>query len=73
MSKIDFVVLKEGRPLFAVECKTGEKSINPALYYFSERTPIPEFYQVHEGSRDYVKGRIRALPVQTFCGELNLP
>ncbi len=73
MSKIDFVVLKEGLPLFAVECKTGEKNINPSLFYFMERTQIPKFYQVHEGARDYKKKGIRVLPVHTFCKELLLP
>jgi hypothetical protein len=71
--EIDFVVLKEGKPLFAVECKTGERNINPALYYFKERTPIPEYYQVHGGSRDYLRNGIRVLPVHTFCEELKLP
>ncbi|MBW2616587.1 MAG: ATP-binding protein, partial [Deltaproteobacteria bacterium] len=27
--EVDFVVLKDGKPLFAVECKTGENKINP--------------------------------------------
>ncbi|MBW2661643.1 MAG: ATP-binding protein [Deltaproteobacteria bacterium] len=71
--EIDFVVLKEGLPLFAVECKTGEKNINPSLFYFMERTQIPKFYQVHEGTKDYKKKGIRVLPVHTFCKELLLP
>jgi predicted AAA+ superfamily ATPase len=71
--EIDFVVLKDGEPVFAVECKSGEKSINPALFYFMERTPIPKFYQVHEGSKDYEKNGVRVLPVQIFCKELDLP
>jgi hypothetical protein len=71
--EIDFVVLKEGLPLFAVECKTGEKNINPSLLYFMERVKIPKFYQVHEGYKDYEKNGIRVLPVHTFCKELLLP
>jgi predicted AAA+ superfamily ATPase len=71
--EIDFVVLKDGRPMFAVECKSGEKSINPALFYFMERTPISKFYQVHEGRKDYEKNGVRVLPVQIFCKELDLP
>jgi predicted AAA+ superfamily ATPase len=71
--EIDFVVLKDGQPMFAVECKSGEKSINPALFYFMERTPIPKFYQVHEGRKDYEKNGVRVLPVQIFCKELDLP
>ena len=71
--EIDFVVLKEGNPLFAVECKTGETQVNPSLYYFSERTKIPAFYQVHQGAKDYKKKGVRVLPVHTFSKELLLP
>ena len=71
--EIDFVVLKEGRPLFAVECKSGEKNINPSLSYFMKRTSIPRFYQVHEGNKDYERNGVRVLPVHTFCRELCLP
>jgi predicted AAA+ superfamily ATPase len=71
--EVDFVILEEGTPLFAVECKTGEKSINPALYYFRERTDIPKLFQVHQGSRDFEKNGVRVLPVRVFCKELNLP
>jgi len=71
--EVDFVVLEEGKPLFAVECKTGEKNINPSLYYFIERTKIPKFFQVHPGNRDFEKNRVRVLPVRTFCRELQLP
>lgn len=39
--EVDFVVLKDGKPVFAVECKSGEKAIGSALRYFAERTPIP--------------------------------
>jgi len=71
--EVDFVVLKEGIPQFAVECKTGEKSISPAVFYFKERTSIPAFYQVHQGTKDYKKNGVRVLPVETFCKELKLP
>ena len=70
--EIDFVVLKEGAPQFAVECKTGEKNVNPAIFYFKERTDIPDFYQVHQGTRDYKKNGVRILPIETFCKELKL-
>ncbi|MBW2368525.1 MAG: ATP-binding protein [Deltaproteobacteria bacterium] len=71
--EVDFVVLKEGKPLFAVECKTGERNLNPALFYFQERTQSLKFYQVHQGKKDYVKNGVRMLPVQNFLSELNLP
>jgi len=71
--EVDFVVLKDGKPLFAVECKTGEKKINPALFYFMERTQIPRFYQVHTGDKDYEKRGVRVLPVIEFIKEFSLP
>ena len=71
--EVDFVVLREGAPLFAVECKSGEKGPNPAIAYFRERTEIPDFYQVHSGRRDYVSNRTRVMPFTTFCRELALP
>lgn len=71
--EVDFVVIREGKPEFAVECKTGEKNISPSIHYFKERTPIPRFYQVHMGRKDYKKDGVRVLPAATFCRELDLP
>ena len=71
--EIDFVVIKEDKPLFAVECKTGEKDVSPSIYYFMVRTKIPKFYQVHKGNKDYEKNGVRVLPAQSFCKELDLP
>lgn len=73
--EVDFVVIKEKKPLFAVECKTGEKSLSPAVRYFKQRTSIPQFYQVHLGDRDYQDKEtgIRVLPFLKFCKELDLP
>lgn len=51
--EIDFVVLKNKQPVFAVECKSGERSLSPHIGYFRERTKIPRFFQVHLGERDY--------------------
>lgn len=48
--ELDFVVVKDRRPLFAVECKTGERSLSPHIPYFAARTTIPRFYQVHRGT-----------------------
>lgn len=71
--EVDFVVLKGSKPIFAVECKTGEQSPSRHLTYFAERTPIPKFYQVHMGSKDFesLNGRIRVLPLTTFCNEIS--
>lgn len=73
--EIDFVVLRDGLPEFAVECKTGEREPAPACRYFRERTDIPAFYQVHCGEKDYGNPRsgTRVLPFARFCTELKLP
>jgi hypothetical protein len=71
--EVDFVVLKNKKPLFAVECKSGEKSASPHLKYFADRTPIPMFYQIHQGSKSYsVSDKIHVLPFADFCKEVQL-
>lgn len=71
--EVDFVVLRDGLPLFAVECKNSDRQLNPALLYFRERTDIPYFYQVHNSSKDVEKQGVRILPFHVFCQELGLP
>ena len=71
--EIDFVVIKNGKPLFGVECKAGERTLSPHVRYFRERTSIPFFYQVHLGSKDfYAEKNVRILPFLTFCSEIGL-
>jgi len=73
--EVDFVVLRDRRPEFAVECKTGERGPSPAAAYFRARTPIPRFYQVHLGCRDFgnADNGVRVLPFRAFCEELGMP
>ncbi|MCY4513354.1 MAG: DUF4143 domain-containing protein, partial [Bdellovibrionales bacterium] len=69
--EVDFVVLKNKKPLFGVECKTGDTHLSQALKYFKQRTPVPLWFQVHTGSKDYgdEKKSGRVLPFTTFCAE----
>ncbi len=71
--EVDFVVLRDGAPLFAVECKTGERDLSRALKYFKERTSIPRWFQVHLGGTDRLIQGVRVLPFAHLCDELNLP
>jgi predicted AAA+ superfamily ATPase len=71
--EVDFVVLKNRKPLFAVECKTGDRAVSPAIGYFAERTAIPRFFQVHLGDRHFEAGRATVLPYRRLCTELELP
>lgn len=70
--EVDFVLLKEGSPLFAVECKLGERAPSSHIRYFKERTPIPLFFQVHRGTADWLKEGVRCLPFAKFCSEAGL-
>ena len=73
--EIDFVVLRDGHPEFAVECKSGDRRAAPACRYFRERTAIPRFFQVHLGTADFgdADTDTRVLPFWTFCVERALP
>ena len=71
--EVDFVVLRGSRPQFAVECKSGERTIGRAVHYFAERAPIPRFFQVHRGERHYESGKVTVIPFTAFCSELDLP
>ena len=71
--EVDFVVIKNKKPIFSVECKSGEKAISPSIHYFAERTDIPLFYQVHRGHKNFQSGKVRVLPFEMFCKELNMP
>jgi len=67
--EVDFVVLRDGKPIFAVECKVGAKGVSKPLAYFAKRTEIPRFYQVHMGHDDYEVAdlRVRVLPFTRFA------
>lgn len=71
--EIDFVVIKNNKPLFAVECKTGERQVSKSIHYFKERVEIPHFYQVHLGKSDYLSAGVRVMPFVKFCQSLKLP
>ena len=73
--EVDFVVLKDNAPLFAVECKVSETALMPSIKYFRERTSIPEFYQVHLGTKDIGSANKagRSLPFWKFCQVKQMP
>ena len=70
--EVDFVVLRNKQPIYGVECKLKDSSISPHLKYFSERTPVPKWYQVHLGDAHYEKDNIEVLPFLTFVKEMGL-
>lgn len=72
--EIDFVVCKNKKPVFAVECKLGEASLSKHISYFSKRSNIPVFYQVHLGDKDYEvhEARARIIPFYKFAEILKI-
>lgn len=72
--EVDFVVVKEGKPLFAVECKSGQEKLSPNIVYFAARSNIPKLYQVHLRDQDYTvqNARARVLPFARFCELMKL-
>ncbi len=67
--EIDFVVLKNKTPVFAIECKTADNQISPSIKYFAPRVSIPKYFQVHLGKKDFEvpEYRLRVLPLCKFC------
>ena len=55
-----------------MECNVGEKTLSKHISYFSKRTEIPYFYQVHMGRDDYEISELRArlLPFTQFTREV---
>jgi len=71
--EVNFVVLRNRKPLLAVEAKTGERDVSRAVRYFKERAAVPKWYQVHLGTKDAVVDGVRLLPFARLCDELEAP
>jgi len=72
--EIDFVVVRGNKPVFAVECKSGDRALSRNIAYFSQRSNIPVFYQVHRGTADveYTDSRARVLPLTSLARILEI-
>lgn len=69
----DFVVIKDKKALFAVECKLNDTDVAPSLLYFKERLNIPKWYQIHMGDRDRtISPDFKILSFKSFCEEVGL-
>ncbi|MBI1862422.1 MAG: ATP-binding protein [Deltaproteobacteria bacterium] len=74
--EVDFVVLKERKPIFAVECKYSNTSLSPHIRYFQTRTPVPQFFQVvFQSSIDWGDADVggRVISFDRLCDLLHLP
>jgi hypothetical protein len=69
--EVDFLVVADRKPWFAVEAKVAEDRIEPSLRYYRDRLRIPWTYQaVLDGTRDFEKDGIRCLPAHRFLAAL---
>lgn len=73
--EVDFVVLRNNKPEFAVECKLKYRDIPGSLLYFAKRLNIPKYYLVHMGEKDFEHAAlpIRVVPFNMFVVECRLP
>ena len=71
--EVDFVVLRDRKPLFAVECKLSDSDVAPSLLEFKSKLDIPKWYQVHMGTKSrVVDSNYSILPFGKFCEEVKL-
>ena len=73
--EVDFVVVKDNRIEFGVECKLKSKELSKSLGYYQSRLSVPKMYQVHLGSEDWgdESDGGRNIPLSTFCKNLGIP
>ena len=71
--EVDFVVLRDRKPLFAIECKLSDTDVSPSLIEFKSKLDIPKWYQVHMGSKSRkVDPNFSILSFEKLCEELSL-
>jgi predicted AAA+ superfamily ATPase len=71
--EVDFVVLRDRKPLFAVECKLSDTDVSPSLPEFKAKIGISKWYQVHMGTKNRViDPDFSILSFEKFCEELSL-
>jgi len=74
--EVDFIVVRDGRPWFLVEAKTGDDTLSPSLEYFQNQLNAPHAFQVVVEA-DFVKADCFAakpqplvVPARTFLSQL---
>jgi predicted AAA+ superfamily ATPase len=71
--EVDFVVVKNKKPLFAVEAKLKSQPLDPSIPYFADRLNVPRYYQVHmEGATKVVRDDITICSFADFCNRESL-
>ena len=70
--EVDFVVVKDQKPIIAVECKWNDEAPTKSVFYFKEKYPACDVYQLScQGTKDYVTAKnIRVCPALKFLKTL---
>jgi uncharacterized protein len=69
----DFVVIKNRKPIFAIECKFKDDNLDKNIPYFKDRLSIPKWYQVYfkDGKSRSITPELKILSFEELCRELN--
>jgi predicted AAA+ superfamily ATPase len=74
--EVDFAVIRDGRPWFLVEVKSGDSPLSTSLQYFQKHLGVPHAFQVVMNA-DFVKadcfatgGRSIIVPAKTLLSQL---
>lgn len=71
--EVDFVVLRNRKPIFAVECKLNATDVSPSLMELRAKLNIPKWYQVHLGPRSRsIETDLSVVSFPQLCEELQL-
>ena len=74
--EVDFIVLRNSKPWFAVETKLSQQSLDSNLKYLLERVKIPYAYQIHLNGDEHYKpdsingSSLRIMPAWVFLANL---
>ena len=70
--EVDFVVTEKRKPIRFIECKLGDRDIDPGLKYLTKKFPQAEAWQISlNGTKDYVSPTgIRLAPALTLLRDL---
>lgn len=71
--EVDFVVIENRKPLFAVECKLSDTAVSPSLLELRSKLSIPKWYQVSLDQKSrIVAPDLAMLNFASFCEDAKL-
>lgn len=70
--EVDFLIVEQGEPRVAIECKLSAGSVDKNLLYLKQRFPQCVAWQIHaRGDRDFEDPRgVRVAPAPVYLGSL---